>query len=367
MRRILATGVLQSADRNMRISIGDILTFSAVSTGKNPTVAHLISVCKHLYRPSQLNLLITDRLEQTYAKATVFCWLFQNMTPDLAQAQHSKLLTDPSYLGAMDVDFSNPPQLALFRNSLVEEYRLRGNRAWIFYEMGENEDPDVAIKQIFEEHGFKVDYEDAGARRTIFDNYDTLEHFTRVEDFKRVFADFPGLSHDQASDLAHALEEVHPKLFDAFASAARTLERAETEEDLAQAAISGRRLLERTADYLFPPQDDKWKGRDVGKAQYKNRWWAYTEQAMSEAGVIDTAALATLGNELDRLVKLFNAGLHAEPTLVKVQSAFRDLVLWLTQVIEISPSRARQPYLAYQDELFKFMRRVANEKNDGES
>jgi hypothetical protein len=45
------------------------------------------------------------------------------------------------------------------------------------------------------------------------------------------------------------------------------LDRAETEEDLAQAALSGRRLLEKTADYLFPPQPTDWNGRKVGKAQ----------------------------------------------------------------------------------------------------
>jgi hypothetical protein len=79
---------------------------------------------------------------------------------------------------------------------------------------------------------------------------------------------------------------------------------------------------------------------------------------MSEAGISDPAMLATLGNELDRLTELFNAGLHAEPTPERVQSAFRDLVLWLTNVIKISLTHARRPYLAYEDELLKFMRGV---------
>lgn len=361
MRRILETKVLQSADRNMRVSVGDILTFGAVSRGPDRTYAHLVRVCRALYRPTELDLLIADRLEATHGKATVFCWLFQNMTPDTARALHARLERDPAYLGIMDVNFSNPGHLALFRNSLVEEYRLLGTHCSVFYDMGLNEDPDVAEREIFEQHGFQVDYEDAGARRTIFDNYDTLEHFTRVEDFKRVFSKFPDLSDNRTSDLALTLEELHPKLFDAFASAARTLERAETEEDLAQAAISGRRLLDRTADYLFPAQDEQRNGRDVGKAQYRNRLWAYLEEAISEAGVSDPLVLASLGKELDRLVKLFNAGLHADPSLNKVQSAFRDLVLWLAKVIEINPSRIRRPYLAYEDELMRFIKKVASD------
>ncbi|MGA9389888.1 MAG: hypothetical protein WBV69_05525 [Candidatus Sulfotelmatobacter sp.] len=364
MRRLLETKVLQSDDRNMRVSVGDILTFSAVSRSADRTYAHLVRVCRALYRPADLDLLIADRLEATHGKATVFCWLFQNMTSEIARALHTQLEPDPAYLGTMDVNFANPGQLALFRNSLVEEYRLRGTKCSVFYDMGENEDPDIAIREIFEQSGFQVDYEDAGARRTIFDNYDTLEHFTRVEDFKRVFSKFPDLSDSRTSDLAPTLEELHPKLFDAFASAARTLERAETEEDLAQAAISGRRLLERTADYLFPAQEQQRNGRDVGKAQYRNRLWAYLDEATSEAGISDPIVLRNLGNELDRLVKLFNAGLHANQSVEKVQRAFRDLVLWLVQVIEINPSHIRRPYLAYEDELTRFMRKAVNDKSE---
>jgi len=358
MHRILGANVLQTADRHMRVSVGDILTYSAASRSKKPTISHCIELCRRVYRPKELDLLITDRLEATHGKTTVFCWVFQNMTAQMAETLHAKLATDPAYLGIMSVDLSDPYQLRFFRNSLVEVYRLRGTRCSVFYSMAENEDPDIAIRQIFEQHGFRVDYEDAGARRTIFDKYDTLEHFRRVEDFKRVFSDLDGLSEDQASDLALTLEELHPKLFDAFASAARTLERAETEEDLAQVAISGRRLLEKIANYLFPPRENTWNGRSVGKAEYKNRLWAYIEQTMSNAGISSPAVLESLGKEVDRLVILFNKGLHADLTRKKVESAFRDLVLWLTQVVELSPAQARQPYLAYEEVIREFMHSV---------
>jgi hypothetical protein len=147
----------------------------------------------------------------------------------------------------MDVDFSEPLHLGFFRNSLIEECRLRGKHCSVFYDMGQNEDPDFVVRNCFEQHGFKVDYENIGARGTIFDNYDTLEHFKRVKDFKSVFSGFNDLGTDRVSDLAHSLEELHPKLFDVFASAARTLERAETEEDCGKlhflAAVCWRRWL----------------------------------------------------------------------------------------------------------------------------
>jgi hypothetical protein len=266
----------------------------------------------------------------------------------------------------MDVDFADPLHLQLFRNSLPEVYRLHGNHCAIFDSMGENEDPDIVEQEIFEREGFVVEYEDSGARRTIFDNYDVPDHFKRVEDFRSVFGNFPGLSADQVSDLVLMLEELHPKLFDAFASAARTLERAETEEDLAQVALSGRRLMEGVATCLFPARDGEWNGRKIGRAQYRNRLWAYIEQTVTDAGLTDTALLPSLGGEADRLVELFNSGLHAGPTREKVQAAFRDLVIWLTRVIHLSPKHARRAYLAYEDQILTFFREVVGDSSEDE-
>jgi len=115
------------------------------------------------------------------------------------------------------------------------------------------------------------------------------------------------------------LEELHPKLFDAFAAAARTLDRAETEEDLAQAALSGRRLLEKTADYLFPPQSIDWNGRKVGKAQYKNRLWAYVERTLLASRGADLTALDRLGKEANRLLNYSMLG-YTPTQLVKKSS-----------------------------------------------
>lgn len=348
MSKILEVGVLQEVDRQMRVSTGDILTFGVVQTR-----SELVALCKLIYSPKKFDRLIQERLSATHGNSTVYCWLFQNMTAATAERIHLALAADITYLGAMDVEFADRFHLHFFRNSLPERYRLKGKHCAIFYCMGENEDPDIAEQEAFEKFGFFVEYEDAGARQTIFDNYDTLEHFARVDDFNRVFSRFAGLSEDQASELTITLEELHPKLFDAFASAARALERAETEEDLAQAALSGRRVLEKIADYLFPPQDETWKGRKVGISQYRNRLWAYIDQTATEVGLNDPTILSSLGKEADRLVELFNAGLHSDPTREKVEEAFRDLALWLGRVIGLSPSHARRPYLAYEAELQK--------------
>ena len=341
----------------MRVSVGDILTFSAASQSEDRTYAALERLCRAVYVPASFDRLRKSQLAATYTSATVYCWLFQNMTQAAAEQLHLKLQSVASYLGCMDVDFSNPLQLQFFRNSLIEKYRLTGTRCSVFYDMGHNEDPDICIKESFEREGFEVEYEDQGARRTIFDNYDSLPHFKRVESFKELCSKLPGLSNDDASALAHSLEELHPKLFDAFAAAARTLKRAETEEDYAQAALSGRRLLERTADALFPPSELDWNGRKVGAAQYKNRLWAHIEKALSNTGM-SADRLNILGKEADRLIALFNSGLHAQPTREKVELAFRDLVIWLSAVIDANPSMARDPYQPYGGEIDSFLQSV---------
>jgi hypothetical protein len=362
LKRILETRVLQSESRHMRVSIGNILTHSLVAESKTPTMSFLLELCQEVYRPIEFDRLLNERLIATYGKAKVYCMLFQNMTSKIADKIHERLLPDPAYLGVMDVDFSNPIHLYLFRNGLIEAYRLFGKQCSIFYVMGENEDPDIWLKKLFEENEFNTEYEDVGARHTIFDEYDTLDHFKRVADFQKIFTKIDGVGEDLASDLVLTLEELHPKLFDAFASAARLLERAETEEDLAQAALSGRRLLEKTADYLFPPKEEKINGREIGKAQYKNRIWAYIEQTITKDKRIAPEMLTTLGEEANRLIKLFNTGLHADLKKDKVEKAFRDLVLWLKQLIDINHKQVRRPYLAYEGEMRKFFNEIRDRR-----
>ena len=185
-KKILSTISLQASPRRMRCLIGDITTFNHVGRrAQNRSYADLAGSSQwQVYQTTGWDRRIWNRLEKTFAKATVYTWVFQNMNSETAELLHSALKSDRSYLVAMSVDFSNPLHLAFFRNSLIEFCRLEGNKCSFFYSMGENEDPDVALREIFEKNGYVVSYEDLGARRTIFDNYDTLEHFRRVGRFR---------------------------------------------------------------------------------------------------------------------------------------------------------------------------------------
>lgn len=355
MKRILRTGVLQRAKRNMRVSVGDTGTYSYVAQhGKRRTIGEVIEWDQRLYQSDVWDHLKRNRLEKTYRKATVYCWLFQNMTRTLAKQLDKALSRFPAYLGAMAIDFSNPLHLIFFRNSLIELYRFSGKSAAIFYSM-HNEDPDLMEQEILEKQGFIVSHEDMGARRTIFDNYDELEHFRRVKDFAEVFNAFEGWTDDQSSDLTLYLEELHPRLFDILASAARTYRRAETTEDFAQAALSGRRFLEALADMLFPARKEMVDSFDVGKTKHKNRIWAYIKTAMSDQGVFNQDQFIKFGKEADRLFELFNSGLHHKPSRRKVQTALRDLALWTLRLVHLNPVKARRPYLAYGEIMHNFL------------
>lgn len=341
METILGTNILQSDTRSMRILIGDICIYGIA-------INHNLDLFK-VYQPISFDQLKKAKLERTFTSATVFCWLFQNMTLETAEKLNLALNPFPAYLGAMDVNFSNPLHLYFFRNTLIEMYRIENKKCSIFYEMGEEDSADIGLTEIFEKNGFVVGLEDAGARRTIFDTYDSIEHFQRIESFQNYFSQLANVN--DISNIIYNLEELHPKLFDVLAAAARTLERAETEEDLAQVGLSGRRFLEKFADYVFPPQEQEWKGRKVGKAQYRNRIWAYLEIICNNT----VFNFEKYGNEIDELIDLFNLGLHANPNKAKIENMFVCLIQWLSDVIQICPSYLRKPYLAYEKELNNFL------------
>lgn len=345
METILETNVLQSDTRSMRILIGDILTYSKVREFK----LDLYTLCTQVYQPISFDQLKKAKLEKTFTSSTVFCWLFQNMTLETAEKLNLALNEFPSYLGAMDINFSNRLHLCFFRNTLIEMYRIENKKCSMFYVMGEKEDADIGLTEVFEKNGFAVGLEDVGARRTIFDRYDTIEHFQRIESFESYFSKLANVN--DISNIIYNLEELHPKLFDSLAAAARTLERAETEEDLAQVGLSGRRFLEKFADYVFPPREQNWSGRKVGKTQYKNRIWAYLEIICNSTSL----DFKKYGKEIDELIELFNSGLHANPNKEKIENMFVRLIQWLSDVIQICPAYLRKPYLAYEMELNHFI------------
>ena len=91
---------------------------------------------------------------------------------------------------------------------------------------------DISLIEDFESHGFIVRYEDTGARRTIFDDFDTLEHFQRIFTLQNLtLTQVCELATEEVDNVIHNFEEVHPRLFDALAAAFKSWTDATTSEE----------------------------------------------------------------------------------------------------------------------------------------
>ena len=196
--------------------------------------------------------------------------------------------------------------------------------------------------------------EDRGAHRTIFDNFDTHEHFQRVSNFRNAVTPHLRGGADAGFELVMVLEDLSPHLFNALGASVAALERAKDEEDIAQAAISARRFMVKLADALFPARDTTHNGRKVGRDQFRNRLWAFIEDNSSN----NIALLTSLGKEVDRLVDEFNAGLHSDQDKARILRALSDAATLAAALLALNPPEVRKPYYAHQKQLLEFFQEI---------
>ncbi len=361
LEKILSTSVLQSSQRSMRISVGDILPFAYdPETKETRNIGKANAAFENI--PEGLRFFNTQAGPIT-DDMIIYCWIFQNISIDLMMDLHNQLRSDETYHGVLELDFSIQRHLVQFRNNLIEHYRFCGKECSIFYMM-HNEDPDLSEKETLEKAGFETSYEDIGGRTSIFDGFNTYDHFCRIEDFRSFMLQL-NWPEEQVSQLIYDLEELHPYLFDILFAAVRTHENSEIIEELSQAHLSGRRFIEHLADFLFKEQKEPYKCldgeyRDVKQSNYTNRIAAYIEQAMKSSGTIEKETLESLGKEIYRLYNdVFCKGVHKPyasnkefESLKKNQAEnFSDLGSWLLKLIELHPTSFRKPYLAYGEHI----------------
>jgi hypothetical protein len=356
-KTILRSGVLQSANRHMKISIGDVLLYS-----HSKTKSQYFELAERTFFGHPFQMLLEDKLRSTYLTSTVFAWVIQNITLEIAEKLHNALRKDNAYLGMHGVNFSYPPHLVFYKNLIGEKYRIIGNSCRIFYSMGEEDTVYDTEKEDIRSLGFsEVEWEDSGARGTIFDNYDTLEHFKQIDDFIVEVSESLTGGENQAFELTMILSDLNPKLFNTLGAAVRALKRIQNEEDIAQVGLSGRRYLEQLADVLFQPRDEMFNGRKVTKEKYKNRLWAFIEESFSEECDKDIR-IEEIGKEVDRLIEIFNAVLHSDADIKKIKKAFGDLTILSIELLTLQPVYKNDPYFAYELNIKNFLHEVLEEK-----
>lgn len=64
--------------------------------------------------------------------------------------------------------------------------------------------------------------------------------------------------------------------------------------------------------------------------------------------------LETVGKELERLISLFNSGLHANIVKKFWSKDLKKLTIGINDVINIDLNSIRKPYLAYQENFLEF-------------
>jgi flagellar biosynthesis regulator FlaF len=348
---VFKTGILQASNRHMKVSVGDVLTYGH---------ANYDQLVERVYFYPAWSLLHEERLRATFRRATVTAVVFENMTQAVAEQLHAALSADTSYLGLQSVDYTFGPHLALYRNSMITLYRIRGSAVRIFYSMSDEEYRNSIEPEAMAERGYTdIDWEDRGAHGTIFDDFDTLAHFEQVHDFRVAVTPFLEGGEDAGYELVMVLEDLHPGLFNALGSAVAALRTAVHSDHVAQAALSGRRYIERLADVLFRARAESYQGRDVSQAAYRNRIWAF----ISDNVAGDQERINALGRELDRVDLEFNAGLHGDREKERILRALADAGTLTAAILALNPEAARNPYFAHTKSLREFFSKAVTQSD----
>jgi len=334
----------------MRLSIGDVHTGD--TTGVDPQKKF-----EALFLSSEWSRLVEDRLRRAFYHSVVFAMVFESMPIALASEIHENLATEVGYLGAVEVHYEFGPHLAMYR--VPEKYRIAARSCRGFITMGEEDGKDEYDLEEMRRLGYAdVAWEDRGAHQTIFDDFDNAAHFARVSIFRREISKFLKDGEDGASELVLLLSDLSPKLFDSLGAAFERIAAAETEEEVAQAAVSGRRYLEQLAGVFFPATNELRGQRRLGAPEYRNRLWAFIEDNSGN----DYSKLKTLGDEVDRLDKEFNGGVHGDRPKERILEALVDSGHLTLDLISLNPETARKPYFAFQDNIVGFLREALSDR-----
>lgn len=340
---VFSTDIIQRSGRHMKLSIGDVLV--GLELGQDPAALLMAA-----FANSEWGCVDEERLLDGFP--TVFGMVFENMPTALAEELSEALFQHAGYIGAISTHFEFPPHLALYRLSLPLHYRLEGTKLRSFYSMGNQDGCDPSDLEDMQRLGYTdTAFEDTGAGRTILDDFDTPRHFERVAVFRKLLTQsLPG-GEDDGYQLTMMLEDLSPKLFNALGAAAERLASAENEEEVAQVAISGRRYMEQLANALFPPTDTPRGKRKLDKPAYRNRLWAFAEDHLQD----DPMRLSAIGKQVDRVVEVLNAGLHADQPKERVARSISDAAVLTAALFALNPNAIKNGYLAYMDSLRAFV------------
>ena len=120
-------------------------------------------------------------------------------------------------------------------------------------------------------------------------------------------------------------------------------------------------MLERLADALYPARTQPVGGRQVGKAEYRNRLWAYIAQQLDASATnknLLQASLTDIGNRIDYVEKLANKGLHGEVDSAEVQRLLVGLITLTFNILMLAPVPNSTPEEPYRESFVRMLRTI---------
>ena len=173
----------------------------------------------------------------------------------------------------------------------------------------------------------------------VFDPYDNQE-------YARTLGESEEFVRDQFSkmldDILLGIAKIDPRLVRNLHGALKAFDGWANSDSSAQVAVSSRRFLERLADALYPPRSDLVDGRKVGKAEYRNRLWAFIRSSVDSRSQqeIMLSTLSDVGARVDALDAVANKGIHADLGVGETQ---RLLMALMSLVYRSTDNRPTTP------------------------
>lgn len=283
----------------------------------------------------------------------------ESLSPSDARAMHILLKDVEWYLGAVQIRPEIQEHWAVFLNGIPSRFRIFEDSLYLFhsgYEVEVEDNRDHVQYREWEASGLfsSVHWEDSGVRETIFDPYDNMQHFRRLGEADE-------LLHGQfSSALGETLmrcSDLDPNLTQRLHAAIKAFEGHETTEELAHVSLSCRRFTEKLADCLYPPREEKVNGKKVGRAEYRNRLWAYVAENVTSDTTRELliANVEDLGNRIDKLDSLSNKGLHSDVSSSDVNRLLLSLLVVAHDLISLRPPGGAFAYEPYETAIRAFM------------
>lgn len=344
---ILRSRVIQESGRTVIVRSGTVLL---------RLVARKVDEAERALLGDTWRMLEPQRLREAINASSIFCWAIANIDKASAIKLDRSLRPHRSYLGCVAIDGSDRNHRTLFRRSLLLKLRISGTTCHVFHRQDSGEERQQWFFDELPSCGLeRIMWEDIGLRATIFDDYDTDDHYDRLESLRFFLTThLPGKG-EEADNILLLLEDLNPRLAAILGTAARSQKAARSSEDCAQVGVSVRRYLEQLADAIFPPRDELVNGRKVGPAETRNRVWAYIDETTATGSAEEKAMLSRAGREFDELYKTSSKGVHKDVTPEITAGLLRRAAVLTAQLLTVDAARNRNAYIGYASRFYKLM------------